>query len=345
MDAEADSGDNEGLSLPKRQRRADPYDTARAVLNRLPMHTRHGLAQSPNVSAPPKRQAWTDASLRIEELARQVDSKHNTLIRMWASDAAIGAGDIERGLLIYPRPEPLARRSMIASNVLALKLELARSIDASDLLGLFGPRLTKYGREHVDDVTRFLDVKLQAMQVENPRLLAEWASTCRDKSGGFSLFNGHNPIKCNPPRGPLFELSAEIEQQALPLIRDAENTCREESGVPRIGEGWVSETVLYYELKAAFATIEVVQHASPKWLGRQHLDILIPDLSVAVEYQGLQHDQPVAFFGGEEAFARNQQRDRKKKAKCVRHGVRIVYVREGYVLGNVIEQIKIASVR
>ena len=41
----------------------------------------------------------------------------------------------------------------------------------------------------------------------------------------------------------------------------------------QVGEGWVSETKLFYLLQEKFPELEIVQHASPDWLGRQHLDI------------------------------------------------------------------------
>ncbi|GAA3274294.1 hypothetical protein GCM10020258_52190 [Sphingomonas yabuuchiae] len=115
----------------------------------------------------------------------------------------------------------------------------------------------------------------------------------------------------------------------MALVRDAENTWREESDLPRVGEGWISETRLYYELKAAFPAIEVLQHHRPEWLGRQHLDIAIPSLRTAIEFQGAQHDLPVAFFGGEDAFIRTQERDRRKLGKCRKQGWRLFYAREG----------------
>jgi hypothetical protein len=77
----------------------------------------------------------------------------------------------------------------------------------------------------------------------------------------------------------------------------------------------------------------------PVWLGRQHLDIFIPALSVAIEFQGLQHDQPVAFFGGLAAFEQTRVLDARKQQLCRRHGVRLLYVRENYQLPDVLSQI------
>ena len=63
-----------------------------------------------------------------------------------------------------------------------------------------------------------------------------------------------------------------------------------------------------------------------KWLGRQHLDIYIPELKIAVEYQGRQHSEPVEFFGGQEAFEKNLERDARKKRLCDENGVNLLYV-------------------
>lgn len=59
------------------------------------------------------------------------------------------------------------------------------------------------------------------------------------------------------------------------IVREAENTLREEMGIPRVGEGWVNETELYYHIANAFKEERVVHHGRPAWLKRQHLDIYI----------------------------------------------------------------------
>ena len=68
----------------------------------------------------------------------------------------------------------------------------------------------------------------------------------------------------------------------------------------------------------------------------------IPDphgIGVALEFQSLQHDQPVAFFGGQEAFEATLRRDARKRQLCRRHGVRLIYVRPGYDLSSVVAEI------
>ena len=60
--------------------------------------------------------------------------------------------------------------------------------------------------------------------------------------------------------------------------REAENEIRDLLGIPHIGEGWVSERELLNIVKGIFPENEVVHQASPEWLGRQRLDIFIPEL-------------------------------------------------------------------
>ena len=60
--------------------------------------------------------------------------------------------------------------------------------------------------------------------------------------------------------------------------KEITNIVREVKGLPKIGEGWISETLLYYAVKDSLPEYEVIHHGNPKWLGLQHLDIYIPDL-------------------------------------------------------------------
>ncbi len=110
------------------------------------------------------------------------------------------------------------------------------------------------------------------------------------------------------------------------LVRRAENQVRQSHGIANVGEAWVSETELLYRVRKIFPNIEVTAHGQPKWIGRQHLDIWIPSLDAAIEYHGIQHFRPVAFFGGESSFQRGQERDKRKRNLCEQHRVRLIEV-------------------
>ena len=113
--------------------------------------------------------------------------------------------------------------------------------------------------------------------------------------------------------------------EASKLLRDGENPYRLNIGAKKIGESWIAETELFYKIKNVFSDIEVIQHGRPSWLGRQHFDIWIPELKIAIEYQGKQHDKPIEFFGGLEALENR---------------VKLIEVREGYFLNEIIDEIK-----
>lgn len=120
------------------------------------------------------------------------------------------------------------------------------------------------------------------------------------------------------------------------ITHEAENIFRTNSGLHRIGEGWISETLLYRQIEAAFSGTKVQQHASPSFLGKQHYDVFLPEHKIALEYQGDQHQRPVDYFGGEETFAKGVQRDKRKKALSIRNGVKQFDVLPGYELDAIL---------
>ena len=135
---------------------------------------------------------------------------------------------------------------------------------------------------------------------------------------------------CAPMYGSAIKVryGAYIEKFAIAgdiSARDAENNVRDILGVPRIGEGWINETQLFNLVKLLFADYEVLREARLDWLGGQRIDIFIPALSVAIEYQGEQHFRPVALFGGEEGFREAQVRDKRKRKLCKENGVKLIY--------------------
>jgi len=55
------------------------------------------------------------------------------------------------------------------------------------------------------------------------------------------------------------------------ILREAENLLRDKHGIPRIGEGWVSEMELYDLIRTVFP--EVQHQATPEWLKPQRLTL------------------------------------------------------------------------
>ena len=61
------------------------------------------------------------------------------------------------------------------------------------------------------------------------------------------------------------------------------------------------------------------------WLGRQSLDFYLPDYNIGVECQGIQHFESVEYFGGNKGFKKTLERDKRKKALCEKHDVKLLY--------------------
>jgi hypothetical protein len=278
-----------------------------------------------DVSTPDNRAKWELGANYLLKIAEEAPEEKKFYFEYWAGDAYIGLGDLQRALETKPLPPLGARNSMQTDTIMSLKLALGHPITGKDVATVFGPKFTKFGRENVKAIATFLDVRVgQLQQYEGRILLKEWSKDAYvHPSGGMTLFNGHaSHILTKEVQGYSFSLSPTADAMCTEMMKDAENTYREERNIPRIGEGWVAETALYYDVCEALVGEKVIQHGRPQWLGRQHLDVYIPARRVALEYQGEQHDRPVAFFGGEEAFKKNVERDRRKMSKCRQNEVR-----------------------
>lgn len=135
---------------------------------------------------------------------------------------------------------------------------------------------------------------------------------------------------CHKMYGSAFKAryGAYITKQAIQegiSERDAENQIRELKGVAKIGERWVNETLLFNYINLLFPQFTVQREASPSWLNKQRFDVYIPELNLAIEYQGQQHYVAVDLFGGEEGLKRTKQRDKEKLQLSKINGVDIVY--------------------
>jgi len=59
-------------------------------------------------------------------------------------------------------------------------------------------------------------------------------------------------------------------------------------------------------------------------LKKQSLDIFIPSLKIAIEYQGIQHYKPVEYFGDDQSYEERQKRDQLKKQLCEQNDIRLI---------------------
>ena len=137
----------------------------------------------------------------------------------------------------------------------------------------------------------------------------------------------------------LHVIEKSIIHQLLQITRDAENYYREDVNIPKIGEGWIQETQLFNKIVKEFPEYEVEQHGSPDWLGRQHLDIYLPQINVAIEFQGEQHFEPVEFFGGIDGYKSTIERDIRKKNLCKKNKCELICATSDYDFKEIVQTI------
>jgi hypothetical protein len=278
---------------------------------------------------------------RLETLKQQKPSDYYVLHCL--SDAYFILNDYRNALINCPKPEISAKWYLLANRRINLCILANEKVNIYDLLALFNKQVTKYGQQNIEIVSQVSQIILEQWERDKDILIMQYMIEKHPPTPKqiYMIFNG--TVFSRPAFGNVmfykFEEDKELEETIATLSREAENTVREDKGLPKIGEGWISEARLYYEIKEILPKYEVLFHGRPNWLGKQHLDIYIPQLALAFEYQGRQHYEPVDYFGGLEAFLKIQKLDSKKLNLCQKMGVEIVYVKEGYDIHQIKQQI------
>lgn len=134
--------------------------------------------------------------------------------------------------------------------------------------------------------------------------------------------------KCRPASETekLKKLRKDYNRAKCELKNTFINFTREEFGFCKVGEGWVTETMIYKLIRGLLPDREILRHHRPDWLQGLELDIYIPSLKLGIEYQGQQHFMAIKAWGGEKAFKDLQARDRRKAEICSSLGVTLIYV-------------------
>lgn len=83
-----------------------------------------------------------------------------------------------------------------------------------------------------------------------------------------------------------------------------------------------NERKLFFLVKEKYP--DAIYQYKEEWLDKLSLDIYIPSIKVAIEYQGGQHYKSVRFYGGKENLEKIQSRDALKKELCSKHNVELI---------------------
>ena len=127
----------------------------------------------------------------------------------------------------------------------------------------------------------------------------------------------------NPKRTYMPDEAPPLQRRAIRVA--AERQVRKDFGFPTRGARLTSEIILYLLARSAFHDETVIHHYRARFLRRLELDVFIPHLNIAIEYQGDQHFVAMDHWGGEKALARTIERDEKKLRLCKEQGIEVLY--------------------
>jgi hypothetical protein len=124
-----------------------------------------------------------------------------------------------------------------------------------------------------------------------------------------------------------FKLEKLFSRQCRQVHRVVENKVRERMGFRPVGSGSTGETMLFQLVKKVFPGWAVHRCSRPEFLEGLELDVFLPEIATAFEFQGQQHFQAINHWGGEDGLRALQQRDERKRKLCNKHGVILLEVR------------------
>ena len=151
------------------------------------------------------------------------------------------------------------------------------------------------------------------------------------------------PEECTPELYDTILRLSKSQFEDNNIGRVIEDSVREQLGYRKVGESWVSETIMYQIIKSIYPGEEILRHYRPKWLCGLELDVYVPHEHIGFEYQGIQHFVAVEHWGGKAQLAKQQEHDARKKKLCQENDVDLICVNYNEVLSNdlIIEKISL----
>jgi len=299
--------------------------------------------------------------MRLLQRVYRHESRFSQYLTRWIFDAYLLLSDYMNAMA-YLESRTGGEKIATGDNfILSVKYKLGLPLTGEDVVSMYKIRLRKIVLDNLDFLIDWLDDVIRDFEEENGvdllALVTEQFTlheTCETH-----LFPGvpsgrgrflHPRIKLDTFNySALGDFNVVLNQ----WFRDAENGLRKEKSLPEIGEGWISETMLYNIVAKIFTEMgyDVIHHSYPPFLQRQELDIHIPALKLGIEYMGRQHYEPIDFFGGQQGFERTKERDEKKRRSCKEHGLMVMDfkydepIEEIYVRSKTKEYVSIAHAK
>lgn len=202
-------------------------------------------------------------------------------------------------------------------------------------------------RKHYDIIDLMINGQLGVINnpVENERIQEDAAIAFLKKYNNYdklcsmtsSVITGEAITQ-----GPYFSIASDVYTTYHQQLREVRNQFYQELIVTTgTASKWKSEQQVYALTRYEFPDAIYQYHTF--WLGLQSLDVFIPSLSVGIEYQGQQHYEPVAFFGGKDRFEETVERDKRKRQLCKENGVKLIYWKYDEPINEELFQLKLSS--
>jgi hypothetical protein len=116
-----------------------------------------------------------------------------------------------------------------------------------------------------------------------------------------------------------------MNRQRQKIHRVVEERLRRSLGFPPHGKTGGSEILLRWIVAALLPARQVLFRHRPEFLGGLELDIYLPELRLAIEYQGEHHYEAFDHLGGERHLRSVVRRDKRKAQLCKQAGVDLRY--------------------
>lgn len=127
------------------------------------------------------------------------------------------------------------------------------------------------------------------------------------------------------------------------LNRFIENDVRKNVGFKPVGSGQINERILLLIVRCYFPNENILYRKRPAFLKGLELDIYMPNLALAIEYQGQQHYKPVKHWGGCKALNDLKKRDRRKVYLCKKNNIKLIKFYHKEVITYSLVRLKLAS--
>ncbi len=123
-----------------------------------------------------------------------------------------------------------------------------------------------------------------------------------------------------------------FEAQQRQVTRLVENEVRARFGHELVGSPSSGETIIHGIFRQLYPDEPIHRCSRPRFLDGMEFDIFLPRQRLAIEYQGQQHFHAVEHWGGADALARLQERDRRKQEICYEQGITLIHFHHEDVL-------------